>query len=197
MVATCLVGGTAQSGNSWGGCGCTYAIRGFIIPSPSYPQWPFLVPSDLLPPLTPCADITSCVAQVPGASLAWDATSVPTVFCHLQFILPSILLLTPSASFTLCLSSNGPKHPIPVGSNREDKKKKIPGFEFQFHKLGALRSLVSYGTSLSLGSLSWETEAEPVSKVYKDQTRRWVWLVCKQSGTCLGLERIVMGAGEL
>lgn len=41
VVAAWLVGGTAQPGNSWGGCGCTYAISGSTIPSPSYPQRPF------------------------------------------------------------------------------------------------------------------------------------------------------------
>lgn len=137
------------------------------------------IPSDFLPPLTPHGDITSCGAQVPGISPAWDETIVPICIRSSPVLsLPSVLL-TPSAFFTLHLWSNGPKHPSPVGSTHEDKNKTKPKTTprpgFEFHQRGAVRSLGHHGISLGLGFLSWETEPEPMSKVYKDQTRSWVW----------------------
>lgn len=106
------------------------------------------IPSTLLPPLTPCGDITSCVAQVPGTS----QLGMRPLFPLCSAITSSLSL--PFFSSPQCLSSNQTPHSNGTAPREDKKEKKNPGFEFQFQQLGALRSLVSYGASVSLRNRS-------------------------------------------
>lgn len=150
-----------------------------MIPSPSYLQrsFPYLLifclHSHPMETLLPVGHRSLAFPQLGTRPL------FPSVFTHLQFSL-SLLFFSPRVPsspyiYGLMAPNTPAQWAAPMKTKNKTKPKTTPRPGFEFHQRGALRSLGHHGISLGLGFLSWETEPEPMSKVYKDQTRSWVW----------------------